>query len=322
MAIASSNLLRFAAAILSTVLVCTLNADGARAQQLPTVRVIALPIDSGAQPFIAQAIGFFKRAGINVEIVASENNGSAVAAAIASGTADIGQSNVISIATARERGLPFVLVAGSKLFVASLHQNALVVAPTSPIRTARDLIGKTVAVNGLRNISEIGVDAWLDENGVSPASVKLVEMPFSSMAATIASGRVDAALLTQPDLEGALTKKTVRVLSYPYESVGKQFLVGCWFATSTWANDHPESVRAYASAMQQTAEWANSHRAATAKIVEDMTKAPVQTSALPRYSVQLDPRDIQPLIDAAAKYGALKAAIPAAQLTAGVSAPR
>jgi NitT/TauT family transport system substrate-binding protein len=312
------------AGVLALSIVLSLVATGglARAQQLPTVRVIALPIDSGSQPFIAQAMGFFKKAGINVEIVASENNGSAVAAAVASKAADIGQSNVISIATARERGLPFVLVAGSKLFVAALHQNALIVAAASPIKTAHDLVGKTIAVNGLRNISEIGVDAWLDDNGTPPASVKMVEMPFSTMAASVASGRADAALLTQPDLESALAAKTVRVLSYPYESITKQFLVGCWFATSQWASEHPDLVRAYASAMQQTAEWANSHRPETAKIIETMTKTTVQVSALPRYSTQLDARDIQPLIDAAAKYGAIKATVPAAQLTAGASAPR
>jgi NitT/TauT family transport system substrate-binding protein len=279
-----------------------------------------LPIDSGAQPFIAQTMGFFKKAGINVEIVASENNGSAIAAAIASKTADIGQSNVVSIATARERGLPFVLVAGSKLFVASLHQNALVVAAGSPIKTAQDLSGKTVAVNGLRNISEIGVDAWLSDNGTSPSSVKMVEMPFSSMAASIAQGRIEAALITQPDLDAALTAKTVRVLSYPYESIGKEFLVGCWFSTSTWAGEHPDLARAFAAAMNQTAVWANAHRAETAKLVETMTKTPVQVSALPRYSLQLDPREVQPLIDAAAKYGAIKATIPAAQLTTAAAA--
>jgi NitT/TauT family transport system substrate-binding protein len=299
--------------------ICVTFGGTAQAQTLPTVRVIALPIDSGAQPFIAEAMGFFKKAGINVEIVASENNGSAVAAAVASKTADIGQSNVISIAAARERGLPFVLVAGSKLFVSSLHQNALVVSATSPIKTAQDLSGKTVAVNGLRNISEIGVDAWLADNGTSPAAVKMVEMPFSSMGASVASGRIDAALITQPDLDSALTQRTVRVLSYPYESIGKDFLVGCWFSTSTWASEHPDLARAFASAMQQTAVWANSHRSETARLVETMTKTSVQTSALPRYSLQLDTREIQPLIDAAAKYGALKASIPAAQLTAGTA---
>ena len=39
---------------LSIVLSLVVSGGSARAQQLPTVRVIALPIDSGSQPFIAQ----------------------------------------------------------------------------------------------------------------------------------------------------------------------------------------------------------------------------------------------------------------------------
>lgn len=290
----------------------------AHAQGMPVVRVIALPIDSGAEPYLAEALGFFKKAGIDVEINGAGRNGAAIAAAIASGSGDIGQSNVVSIAAAHERNLPFVIIAGSKLFVAEQHQNALVVAANSPIRAAGDFDGKTIAVPGLQEISTVGVEAWVDANGGHSNAIKLIEMPFSAMAAAVTAGRIDAADLPEPQLDDALASNTLRVIADPYEAIGKEFLVGCWFTTSAWAKAHPDLVRAYASAMTQTAEWANAHPAQTATMLARVMKSPkpLPISALPEYATHLDPAgQIQPLLNASAKYGILKAALQAGDLT-------
>src|SRR5579875_3487428 len=280
---------RLLAVVLGTSAVAMFSGT-ASAQAPGVIRVIALPIDSGAQPFIAQAKGFFKKAGVDVTITPSTSNGAAVAAAVASGTADVGQSNIVSIAAAREQGLPFVIIAGSKLSVAALHQNALVVAAGSPIRTARALHGKTIAVTGLKAI-----------------------------AAAVAAGRVDEADIPQPQLDDALKDKKLRVLADPYEAIAPQFLVGCWFTTASWAKAHPDLLRAFTSAMREAADWANRNPAETARIVGQLTHGPVSLSALPRYATTLDPKQMQPLLDAAARYGVLKSSLPAAELLAGIN---
>jgi len=309
---------RLLAVVLGTSAVAMFSGT-ASAQAPGVIRVIALPIDSGAQPFIAQAKGFFKKAGVDVTITPSTSNGAAVAAAVASGTADVGQSNIVSIAAAREQGLPFVIIAGSKLSVAALHQNALVVAAGSPIRTARDLNGKTIAVPGLKAIAAVGTGAWIDRNGGDSSTVKLLETPFSAMAAAVAAGRVDAADIPQPQLDDALKDKKLRVLADPYEAIAPQFLVGCWFTTASWAKAHPDLLRAFTSAMREAADWANRNPAETARIVGQLTHGPVSLSALPRYATTLDPKQMQPLLDAAARYGVLKSSLPAAELLAGIN---
>jgi aerobic carbon-monoxide dehydrogenase large subunit len=301
-------------AAVTVIVLIGLLASHATAQTSALVRVITPPIDAGAQPFYAQAMGFFKKAGITVEI-AKASNGAAVAAAVAGGAADIGQSNLVSIASAHARGLPFVMIAGANEFVASQHQNALVVAPGSPIRTARDLNGKTVAVTGLKNITEIGFDLWFERNGGTLSSVKIIELPFAAMAAAVANGRVDAATMTVPELSEAVRTHAVKVLAYPLESIGKTWLVGGWFTTAAWAQAHPDLVRAYVAAMSAAAAWANRHQSESAKILEAATGQPVdpQTSRVP-YAGELDPKAMQPVIDASAKYGAIKTPFPASEL--------
>jgi NitT/TauT family transport system substrate-binding protein len=300
--------------LLILTLTFALVAPPATAQQLPTIRVVTTQIDSGAQVYYAESIGLFKKAGINVEITRAAT-GAAIAAAVASGAADIGHSNVLSIATAHDRGIPLVVIAPGNLFVARLHQTAMVVGLNSPIQTARDLVGKTIAVNGLKSITEIATDAWLDQQGVSLASVKFVDMPFSTMTDAIVHGRVDAAITAEPEFDDGLAKKLYRVLSYPYEAVQAQFMSTCWFASTPWVKAHPDLVRAYASVMQQTAVWANKNQAQTGKVLEQLTGMAIPPgSGRVFFATELDVKDVQPVIDVAAKYGALRAVFPAADL--------
>jgi NitT/TauT family transport system substrate-binding protein len=285
------------------------------ADDLPTIHIGTTPIDAGAQPYYAQAEGFFKAAGINVDIQAMAN-GAVLAAAVASGALDIGQYNVVSIASAHERGIPFVLVAAASTYSSKLPQSALVVTANSPLHTAKDLNGKTIAVNGLQTISQLGPEAWIDSNGGTLSTVKFIEMPFPAMADALASGRVDAALISEPVLSDARAHG-MRVLNNVYDSIAKDFLIGTWFTTSTWAKAHPDLVRKYVAVMQQTAHWANAHHAETAKILQDETKTPVSATTMRVvFGETLDVKQIQTLIDACAKYGVIKATFPATDIIA------
>jgi NitT/TauT family transport system substrate-binding protein len=290
------------------------SASPAGSQQLPTIRVATTQIDSGAEVFYGESIGLFKKAGINLEITRSPT-GAAIAAAVASGAADIGQSNVLSIATAHDRGLPLVLLAPGNLFVAKLHQVALVVSNDTAIRSPKDLAGKTIAVNGLKSITEIATDAWLEQHGVAVASVKFVDMPFSTMTDAIVHGRVDAAIAVEPELDDALAKKQYRVLAYPYEAIQRQFMLTCWFASTSWIKAHPDLAKSFTAIMKQTADYSNKNQTQTGKVLEKLTGiSSPPGSARVVFGVDLDTKDIQPVIDVAAKYGALKAVFPAADL--------
>jgi hypothetical protein len=76
-------------------------------------------------------------------------------------------------------------------------------------------------------------------------------------------------------------------------------------------------VRKFASVMEQTARWANAHQGESAKILEQYTKVHLGPQvARAVYAERLSTRDIQPVIDASAKFGAISASFPAAELLA------
>jgi NitT/TauT family transport system substrate-binding protein len=285
------------------------------AQSLIPIKVATTPIDIGAQPFYAADEGFFKANGLEADIQLI-SNGAAITSAVLGGAVDIAQSNLVSLALAHQRGLDVVAIAAAGLYSSKEPTSALVVKASSPFHTAKDLNGKIIACNGLQNISQIGPEAWLDKNGGDVSSYKFIDMPFPDMLAALGTDRVSAALIAEPVLSDAL-KSGNRILGNAYDGIAPTFLIGAWFTTGTWAKAHPDVVKRFQKAMYQSAAWANKNRAASAQVLTKATKIAVEPGMRrATYGEKLDPALIQPLIDAAAKYGPLKPAFPASELIA------
>jgi NitT/TauT family transport system substrate-binding protein len=289
----------------------------AAAQTLVKLQVATTPNDSGAEVYYAKDMGFFKRAGFDVEIT-TLNNGGIIAAGVAAGTFDVAQAAVSSVASAHERGVNFVIIAPAALWVAERPTSALVVAKNSPIANAKDLDGKTIAVNGLRNVTQVGPEAWIEQGGGNLASVKFLELPFADMPAAVAAGRVDAAQISEPALDAAVKAGGMKAIAAPYDAIAKRFLLAGWFSTAAWAQQHPDLVRKFAAVMLETARWANANPERSGKILEKYTKLPVSpTMARVLYPERMVPSEAQPLIDASARYGALKKTFPASEIFPG-----
>jgi len=282
--------------------------------EMTTIHVASTPIDVGAEVYYAQALGFFKQAGLDVQIQ-SIDNGAAIAGAVAGGAADIGQSNVVSIATAYQKKLPFVVLAPAGTYSSASPTTELIVLADAPFKTAKDLENKILITNGILNIGQIGGDAWLEKNGAAFRSVKWLEIPTTATGAALLSHRADAAVLSEPSLGAALATGSFRVFATPYDALGKRWQIGAWFTTKGWVAAHPEAAKKFVAVMQQTARWANAHHPESLQILRDASKADFpSTMHRATYGEQLDATLFQPVIDASAKYGAIAAPFPAAEL--------
>lgn len=279
------------------------------------LRVSTLPFDQGAQAYYAADLGMFKRAGLDAHVT-STNFGAQVAAAVAGGAIEIGQSNILSLAVAIERGLPFALIAGAGLYASAKPTSMMLVEKNSPLKTAADLNGKTVAVNGLKSVTQVSVLAWADQNGGDSSQIKFLELPFTEMEAALAAGRIDAALMADPDATTALAAGRTRPFAKAFDAIGKQFLIGGWFAKTDWIAANTSTVRTFAAVMREAAQWANkpSNFKQSAAILEKNTKVAVGTSNRVVYAERLDPVLIQPQLDAGAKYKVLRSPIAAASM--------
>lgn len=292
------------------------------AQTPVPIHIAVPPIDVAALPFYAQELGFFKDAGFDATVTIVRN-GAASTASLLGGTFDVVSSNLIVGATAHEKGLPLVMIAPDSEYSNKSLTTVCAVAKNSPIESAKDLNGKTIGLPDLFGLPRIGMSAWIEQNGGDLSSVKFVELPFSSIAPALVAGRIDAAILVDPNLQEAVDAGTVRVLSDCFDAVAPRFSVSQFWATAAYVQAHPQIVKKFAAVMAQTARWANTHRRESARILEKWTKVHVTPDmARAEYAEHVSAADVQPVIDSAARYNLIKASFPAAELFApGLGTP-
>lgn len=256
--------------------------------------------ETDAEVYYAQDMGFFKKAGLNVEIQTMPN-GAAVAAAVASGALQIGDSNVLSISVARQKNLPFAIFAPGALYSSTSPTTGFAVAVAGPVRTARDLNGKTLAGVSLGGLDQLSMQSWLDKNGGDSSSVKFVELVPSQMIAALDRGTVAAVSLPDPILDAALSDKSVRVIGYNYDGIAKSFLITAWFATNDWLAKNADTAKRFADVMAETADWANANHERAAEILLKYTKVDARQSHV-RFARRLTPAIVQPVVDVGMQY--------------------
>ncbi|HXF35200.1 MAG TPA: ABC transporter substrate-binding protein [Candidatus Acidoferrales bacterium] len=289
----------------------------ARAQPGPTIRIAEIAIDLYAEAYYAQELGLFKKAGFTADISTFANGGTA-STAVAGGAADLGVSNPVAIASAVTHGVPLTVLAGAGLYSTNAASTALCVAKSSPLRTAKDVEGKTIALSALHDQAQIGVQEWLQKNGADPSKVQFVEIPFPEMGNALQQGRVDVAMIPEPALTIA-QKTTSRLFAKPFDAIAPQFLIGVWFTTTAWVQKNPDLAKKFAGAIYDAGRWANGHRNESAVILAKYSKIdPATLREMTRavYATTLTPQMIQPPLDAAAKYGLLSRPVTASELIA------
>ena len=273
-------------------------------QSLPALHIATIPIEPGAEVYYAKDMGFFGKAGLDVNIE-QMRSGSAIAAALVSGAVDIGFLAIDALAAIHRKGVQLVAIAPGTEYIEpfTTQATAIVLPANSPIQKAQDLNGKVVAVIALNGLAHTAVRAWIDKNGGDSSTVKFVEVPPSSMTAALDAGRVDAVDVAEPFIGEA--RKAGRVLAYGFESISKHFITTGWCVTPQWARDHALLVNRFVAAMRDATAWANKNPQKSGAILANYLKmdpAVVATMTRVRFTDQLTPNLIQPLIDVTAQY--------------------
>jgi len=306
--------MRIRPAALALLVVFTTGPATLGAQDLATVRVGDLGYsDASSEPLYGEAAGIFRRNGLDVKVTVL-NGGGAIIAAIAGGSLEAGFSNNVSAAQAIARGIPIIVLTPAAVYPAEQPDTLLVKARGSKLRTGADLNGKTVAVTTLGGGLQLSAAAWIDQNGGDSKTVHFLELPFTEMTAALKAGRIDAAMLAEP----VLTKDRADVerLGDAFAAIGPHWTLGVFVASKSWVTANPDVARRFVTAMVETARWANGHHADTAKIVAPLANIDLQTfgtMARSRFGESLTVAQLQPPLDAALKYGQLKAPFDATQ---------
>jgi NitT/TauT family transport system substrate-binding protein len=286
-----------------------------RSQTLTTVKVGIIPVDVAANAFYALDLGYFAKAGLDVQIQPLAS-GPAIAQAVAGGAIDFGVSNVATIGVARLRGLPFRFVAPAAVVQPGKKPtDVIMVAPDSTITPGPSVNGKTIAINGLRDLQEIEARGWVDKVGGDNTTIKFVEVPFPAMGGALQQGRADIIFPTEPF--STADASVGKVIANAFDGVGPRFMLLGWFASESYlAANGPTAVK-FAAALRQASEYANAHQSETAQMLANHTKVTLdvaQKMVRATYGTVLDPTLLTPVLNLGSKYGLLSQPVAAADL--------
>lgn len=293
-------------------------APGVVAAQSTPIRLGCYTTDAYAEPFYAQDLGLFTRAGLNVD-VSILSNAALNTQLVASDAIDVCLADPIQVAHGLNAGVPMTFFCGGSLYTSQSPTTLLVVSTDSSIATARDFEGQTIAIIGLGSISALAVREWLRQGGANVDRVKLVELPFAAMPAAVQHGTVAGAFLAEPFLSGA--NGSVRVLAKAYDSIAKAFAIASFFAKRDWVTKNPDLAHKLAAVIYDAARWANTHQSESAEILAKYSKIdPARVHAMTRvtYATALTPAQLQPILDVALRYNQLEKRVDARDIISRV----
>jgi NitT/TauT family transport system substrate-binding protein len=265
-------------------------APAAAAPAATKLTVATIPIVDVAPIYLGKQKGFFAEAGIDLTLQPAQG-GAAIVPGVVSGQFQFGFGNVVSLLLAQSKGLPLKVVASGNSTTGKQGGDfgGLAVPAGSPLKTAKDLEGKTASSNTLNNIGDLCIRASVRKAGGDPSKVKFVEVGFPDVPAAIAEKRVDAAFAVEPALS-VVKKQGGDVIAWPFVDCSPDLMVAAYFTSREYADKNPDMVKRFAAAMNRSLTYASEHPDEARAVLTTYTKINQEMAAtltLPRWSPEL-----------------------------------
>jgi NitT/TauT family transport system substrate-binding protein len=284
------------------------DSSGGAGLEKDTLTVAALPLVDGAALHIAQKQKYFEAEGLKVNIKPIAQSIAALPA-LAKGEVDlIAGANYVSFLQAQEKGTLKISIVAEAATLRPNMMNVLV-NPDSPIRTAKDLEGKTVAVNILNNIQSLTLNAILKANNVDATKVKYVAVPFPQMGTALQKKQVDAVHIVEPFLSDVQKKLGARVVVNGGGEPVTDTPVSGFIGTQDFATKYPKSAAAFQRAIIKGQQAAASDRKRVEEVLPGYARIEPQVASvitLPGYPTSVNATRIQRIVDLMTSAGLLK----------------
>ncbi|HEX6024675.1 MAG TPA: ABC transporter substrate-binding protein [Solirubrobacter sp.] len=280
--------------------------SGQQQQEAVTLKVGVIPIADVAPLYLGIKKGFFEEENLTIQPQLAEG-GAAIIPSVMSGDYQIGFSNAVSLLIAASKDLPVQIISQGVLGGASEEEawDAVVLPKGSDVKTAKDLEGKTIAVNTLNNIGPVTINSWLEKNGADYKKVKYVEVPFPDMGPALAAKRVDAAFTVEPAYSGAVAGGGTPLFS-SYVATAPNLTVATYFASKQYIAENKDIVERFQRAMTKSLEYAAENDQEVRDVVKEYTEIPpevIDKIHLPTWKADLNEPTIKTLSELSLKYG-------------------
>ena len=312
---------RWTSFVAATAAFCWLLPSGLAAQDKPLtpVRAAYVPVATWLPAWVALDKGIFAKHGLAVTLSPIQN------LSLLPGTVgrqfEFAASTPTDLIKAVAGGLDVVATAGEAIEVKSNPTTQVIVRKESGIKSAADLKGKAIAAPTLGAVIHVATLYWLKKNGVDPASIRGVEVPFPNMGDQLKAGNVDAVEALEP-FAGALLAAGNVSLGDPLLAAGDEVLFPFWISDGTWARANGPVIKAWIEALTEAQGYMNANPADTRAILAKYSRLPPEVVAkvpLPTYRFTIKPDELGVWIDVLKDLGQLSVPVDKAKIV--VTAP-
>jgi NitT/TauT family transport system substrate-binding protein len=231
--------------ILPWIVLASLGLSGAALAQETTVRIGMARSTSNAAELMATTKGYFKEAGIKIEIEDIESSANVIAL-LAQGRLDMVAGGISAgYFNAIEKNLPVTIVADR---VSTPIRHNLMIRPDlkDQIKSFKDLKGKVVASNGTGSVSTYEVGKMLEREGLTIADVEVKVIPFPQMSVAFANKAIDAAIVIPPFVWAFEDQKIAVKFGEADDLIQPNpMTIAVIMVNTDWAKQHKELLNKY-----------------------------------------------------------------------------
>lgn len=204
--------------------------------------------------------GYFEAEGINLELLLGQGS-AAQLPSLSSGSLDFMLASPTTPLIATAQGLDLKIVSGYAHNRTEIVEDsvAVMVGPDSGIKSARDLEGKTVSINALGSIGEIGIKEAVELDGGDPSAVTFVQLGFNEVGAQLESGQIDAGMAGPPFLQQIVADGGGVISDFIQEAElgGAELVIA---SSGALTREDPELIASFVAALEQALTYAEEHQ--------------------------------------------------------------
>lgn len=248
--------------------------------------------------YLADDLGYFKHSSIKPKYI-GKVDANQVIPLVGTGDIDFGTRMAsLTISAVAGGADEKIISAGNETLPQAPHMKYFV-RKDSGIKHLKDLVGKTIGMNGFGACAEYVTKKYLREHGVDPSKIKWIAMPNEQLEQALDQKRIDLAIIHPPQSGIAAKNKNLVSLFSDWDIDHGLSGMQPYTVNGKFLRAHPKQVKEFVGIIAKAANWVNAHPKQSREYIAKRLK--MNVSQVERYAyvkdLVIDKKPLQYWID-------------------------
>lgn len=227
--------------------------------------------------------GFFKEGGVDIETAGVAGGGAISIQQVLSGKAELASAPFVAVINAVKGGGKLKMIYDGTGATEKNTGTGWLVLKDSGINSAKDLVGKKIAMGALGANWEFGTREYLKQAGISADQVTMIVVPPTQHEQVLNSKQADVVVTGSPVKDKILAGGKAKELASDYSILGTTNSAVGYEMSQDFLDQHPQTVKKLIAALIKTDQWIESNPEEAQTIVAKVLKERNQNPDIANY---------------------------------------